>query len=187
MNTQTVTRTGTLINVLFLSLCLALVSPLISQASDEDTRHITGNGVNIYFMKDKVFGSVYGHPVWAIYNCGSDINGEIDIRGDFHELDFTYHQKGDRIITGNFGPFSTALGKIERKDKKFIYQVFVGEKEYTFSIRYEKIESDHLVNSIIEGKFGPNKTFKLTVDGHLCPFATTGIILIVTGALMLSS
>ncbi len=159
----------------------------VSQASGEGTRHITGSGINVYFMNDKVFGTVNGQPVWAIYNCGSDINGEIDIRGKFHTFEFVYHPKGDRVITGNFGPKSVALGRIERKDRQFIYQVFVGNTEYTFSIRYEKVEAEHLVNSIIEGELGSNKPLKLKVDGHLCPFATTGIILIVAGAFMLSS
>jgi hypothetical protein len=187
MSRKKTTQAKTWRKIFCLALWLTLLLPLVSQASEEGTRHITGSGVNIYFMNDKVFGSVQGHPIWAIYNCGSDINGEIDIRGNFHAFEFAYHQKGDRVITGNFGPLSAALGKIVRKDRKFIYQVLVGDKEYAFSIRYEKIEADHLVNSIIEGEIEPGKPLKLTVNGHLCPFATTGIILIVAGSFLLSS
>lgn len=138
---------------------LLLTCPAL--ASDEGTRHITGTGMDVYFMNDKVFGIAgrlvetendrssphlggNGHPLWAIYNCGSDINGEIDI-------DSTYH-------------------------------LFVDEKECLFSIRYEKVEDDHLVNSIIEGKLQNEKEIRLTVDGPLCPFATTGIIMIASGA-----
>jgi len=43
------------------------------------------------------------HPLWAIYNCGSDINGEIDIYGTYHYFTFKYHRQADRIITGKFG------------------------------------------------------------------------------------
>lgn len=174
-------------NVCLWVLLLTVLFSQVSRASGEGTRHIAGSGVNIYFMNDKVFGAVNGQPVWAVYNCGSDITGEIDIRGEYHTFEFAYHQKGDRVITGKFGTLSVALGRVDRKDHKFIYQVFVGDAEYAFSIRYEKIEAEHLVNSIIEGKLGPDRPLRLAVDGHLCPFATTGIILIVAGALMLSS
>ncbi len=78
------------------------------------------------------------------------------------------------------------LGKIEKKERKFIYHVFVGEKEYIFSIKYEKTEDGHMVNSLIEGELGKKKKIRLKVDGHLCPFATTGIILIVAGSSVLS-
>ena len=95
---------------LMMHICLVMLATAIfskaARASGEGTRHITGSGVNVYFMNDKVFGAVNGQPVWAIYNCGSDINGEIDIRGEFHTFEFVYHQKGDRVITGKFGPRS---------------------------------------------------------------------------------
>jgi hypothetical protein len=41
----------------------------------------------------------------------------------------------------------------------------VGEKEHTLTIRFRKIDE-----------------LKVTVDGRLCPFATTGIILIAVGS-----
>ena len=43
-----------------------------------------------------------------------------------------------------------------------------------------------MVNSIIEGELAEGMKIKLMVDGHLCPFATTGIILITVGSLVLS-
>ena len=55
-------------------------------ASEEGTRHITGDNVDVYFMNDKVFGHVGKHPLWAIYNCGTDIKGEIDVDGTYHEF-----------------------------------------------------------------------------------------------------
>jgi len=72
-------------------------------------------------MNDKVFGTTgrlvetendrafprkagNGHPLWAIYNCGSDINGEIDIDGTYHYFAFKYRRQVDRIITGKVGP-----------------------------------------------------------------------------------
>ncbi len=77
------------------------------------------------------------------------------------------------------------LGSIERKAKKIVYHVFVGDSEYTFLIRYKQIEDEHMVNSIIEGELAEGMKIKLMVDGHLCPFATTGIILITVGSLVL--
>jgi hypothetical protein len=181
---------------------LLLTCPAL--ASDEGTRHITGSGMDVYFMNDKVFGTTgrleetendrtslrkggNGHPLWAIYNCGSDINGEIDINGTYHYFAFKYHCQADRIITGKFGPLKMSLGKIEKANAGFTYHVFVDEKECLFSIRYEKVEDDHLVNSIIEGKLQNEKEIRLTVDGPLCPFATTGIIMIASGAYALDS
>ena len=153
---------------------------------EEGTRHITGENVNLYFMNDKVFGTVGNNPIWAIYNCSTDIKGEIDIKGKYQKFSFQYHRQGERTITGSFGSINMALGGIERKAKKLVYQVFVGDSEYTLSIRYKKIEDEHMVNSIIEGELTDQMKIKLNVDGHLCPFATAGIILITVGSLFLS-
>ena len=136
----------------------------------------------MYFMNDKVFGTVAGHPLWAIYNCGTDIQGEIDIAGDFHDFSFAYHREGPRMITGRFGKIEMGLGAIRRTDEGFTYDVYFGEQIYPFTIRYEKLDGDHLLNSIIEGELPGAKPVRLTVDGSLCPFATTGIILITAGA-----
>jgi hypothetical protein len=152
-------------------------------AADEGTRHITGEGVDVYFMNDKVFGTADGHPLWAIYNCGTDITGEMDL-GDavYESFAFTYHSEGDRKITGSFGDREMSLGAIDKADEGFVYHVFVGDQEHLFRIHYEKLESEHLVNSIIEGDLGKGETLHLEVDGQLCPFGTTGIILIAAGA-----
>ncbi len=58
-----------------------MVVCLTALASQEGTRHITGKDIDIYFMNDKLFGHIKKHPLWAIYNCGSDIKGEIDVNG----------------------------------------------------------------------------------------------------------
>ena len=79
-----------------------------------------------------------------------------------------------------------SLGDVEKTDSGFVYHVFVGQDEYTFTIRYEKLEGEHMVNSIIEGSLGSGRDIKVTVDGHLCPFATTGIVLITAGSSLLS-
>jgi hypothetical protein len=165
---------------------LAMALPAMAFASDEGTRHITGNNVDVYFMNDKLFGQVNKHPVWALYNCGTDIKGEIDVNGTYHEFQMVYHRTGHRKITGNFGSHYIAMGDIKRTKSGFIYQVFVREKEYFFTIKYERLEDDHLVNSIIEGSLGDGKAIKLKVDGHLCPFGTTGVILITVGAMVVS-
>lgn len=34
-------------------------------AADEGTRHIVGDDVDMFFMNDKVFGTVAGHPLWS--------------------------------------------------------------------------------------------------------------------------
>jgi len=155
-------------------------------AEDEGTRHIVGDDVDMFFMNDKVFGTVDGHPLWAIYNCGSDIKGEIDVGGAYHKFDFQYGKEGDRKIVGTFGSRQMALGDVEKTDEGFVYHVFVEETEHLFTIRYEQLEGDHMLNSIIEGSLGGDRHLKLTVDGHLCPFATTGIILITAGSSLAS-
>ena len=111
---------------------LVLVLGLLpASASEEGTRHISGEGVDMYFMNDKVFGTVDGHPLWAIYNCGSDIKGEIDADGTYHGFGFTYHREGDRKITGTFASHQMALGAIDKTDDGFVYHVFIGEQEHT--------------------------------------------------------
>jgi hypothetical protein len=151
-------------------------------AEEEGTRHIVGHDVDMFFMNDKVFGTVAGHPLWAIYNCGSDIKGEMDVGGTYHTFAFKYGEEGDRRIVGTFGDKEMSLGDIEKTDSGFVYHVFVGESEHIFTIRYEKLEGGHMLNSIIEGSLGESRNLKLVVDGHLCPFATTGIILITVGS-----
>ena len=165
---------------------LLLMAPRLALSNGEGTRHITGEGVDLYFMQDKLFGSVGGHPLWAIYRCGSEIRGEVDIGGTYHKLSFRYHREGDRIITGVFGSTPMALGKIEKREQGFVYHVFVDGEEYGFSINYTRMENEHMVNSVIEGSLPNHKEITLTVDGHLCPFATTGIILIIAGSAALS-
>jgi len=110
----------------------------------------------------------------------------MDIKGTHHKFSFQYHRQGERAITGSFGSIKMALGGIERKDNKLVYHVFVSDSEYTFSIRYERIEDEHMVNSIIEGELAGEMKIKVMVDGHLCPFATTSIIMITVGSLVLS-
>ncbi|MBW2602492.1 MAG: hypothetical protein JRD47_11365, partial [Deltaproteobacteria bacterium] len=171
------------IAVLLFSLLFFVPSVLL--AMQEGTRHITGKKIDLYFMNDKVFGSVENHPLWAIYNCGSDINGEIDVEGTYHKFNFQYQRGGQYKVTGSFGSLKMALGNIEQKDNKVIYHVFVDDKECTFSIKYEKIQDKHMVNSVIEGKVPTGKKISLTVDGHLCPFATTGIVMIAAGSIAL--
>ncbi len=168
----------------FSALCLIVFYNIfVGVALGEGTRHIKGKNVNLYFMNDKVFGAVGNNPLWAIYNCGNDIKGEMDINGKFYSFNFKYHSNDENIVTGAFGPSKMTLKKIEKSDTKFFYHILINNKESIFSIRYERIEDEHLVNSIIEGKVDPDNKVKLTVDGHLCPFATTGVVLIVAGAL----
>lgn len=171
----------------FIAFCmLALASPA-TFAFKEGTRHITGNGMDLYFMNDKVFGAAGGHPLWAIYNCGSDINGEIDIKGVYHKLSLVYQREGEQLITGTFGPIEMAMGKIGKTAEGLLYPVIMGDKVLNFTIRYEKIEDGHLLNSIIQGPDVNGRPVQLTVDGRLCPFATTGIIMIAVGAAALSA
>ncbi|MCB2170035.1 MAG: hypothetical protein KQI78_20420 [Deltaproteobacteria bacterium] len=148
----------------------------------EGTRHISGSDMDLYFMDDKVFGTADGHPLWSIYNCGTDIVGAIDINGTYHDLNFTYHRDGDQLITGTFGAMTLAMGKIEKTADGLVYHVVAGETPLRFTIRYDRQEDGHLVNSIIEGSAGEGRPIRLVVDGRLCPFATTGIIMIAVGA-----
>jgi len=172
--------------ILFLSVCLLITSSMLTFASGEGTRHITGSGINLFFMDDKVFGTANASPLWAIYNCGTAIKGEIDINGTYHKFDFAYHNKGSKIITGTFGPLKMSMGKIKKTSKGILYQVFVGNKKHSFSIQYEKVQDDHMINSIIQGKFDKNRPILLKANGQLCPFATTGIIMITLGAAYLT-
>jgi hypothetical protein len=137
-------------------------------------------------MDDKVFGTVKGHPLWAVYKCGSEIRGKIDIGGAYREVHFAYRKGGNRIIEGTFDTLKMALGNIEESGESVIYPVFAGDRAYRFSIRYERVEGGHMVNSIIEGDTGGGNHMRLSVDGRLCPFATTGIVMIVVGAVLLS-
>ena len=114
-------------------LCLMLFIPIGLEASPgEGTRHITGSGMDLYFMDDKVFGTANAHPLWAIYNCGSDIAGAIDIGGTYHELTFAYHRDGDQLITGTFGGLSMAMRGIEKTAdgiRRFAADTILLEKE----------------------------------------------------------
>ena len=94
--------------------------------------------------------------------------------------------EGDKKITGVFGTEEISMGAIKRAESGFVYQVFIGKKEHSFSIRYERFEKGHMINSIIEGEIGDGEKIKMVVDGRLCPFATTGIILIAAGSLLVS-
>ena len=172
--------------ILLISILILLTNPISTPASGEGTRHITGAGKDIYFMEDKVFGTINGHPLWAIYNCGSDINGKIEIKETYYNFHFQYGRQTDSLVTGDFGPLKMALGNIRKSGEKILYQVLVDDKEYTFFIRYDRIEGEHMVNSVIEGEIGNGNLIRLTADGHLCPFATTGIIMIVVGSVLLS-
>jgi hypothetical protein len=163
-----------------------LLPASLSASPGEGTRHITGNRMDLYFMDDKVFGTADGHPLWAVYNCGSDIAGRIDIDGVYHELAFAYHRDGDRLITGTFGELALSMGTIEKTAGGLVYHVSVGQAVHRFTIRYEKQEDGHMVNSIISGSVGEGRPIQLTVDGRLCPFATTGIIMIAVGAALMA-
>ena len=168
--------------VLIGSALLSVFFSFSAFASWEGTRHIRGDGIDLYFMNDKVFGHVNENPLWAIYTCASDIKGEMDVKGTYHRLDLRYDQAGEFKITGSFGPQQIAVTTIEKTERGLIYGVLIGKKAYSFSTRYERLEREHMVNGIIEGKIDGGKELKLTVDGPLCPFATAGIILIVAGS-----
>ena len=165
---------------LFSCIQTLLLVPLTTFAFEEGTRHITGSGVDLYFMNDKIFGSFKGHPLWALYKCGSGIHGEIDIRGSHRE--FSFSSRGTGMMTGTFGPLNMSLGEVEKKGDRFLYRVFMGQTGYAFSVRFEKIQEKHLVNTLIEGPLTDAGEVKLTVHGGLCPSAATGIIMIVAGA-----
>jgi hypothetical protein len=137
-------------------------------------------------MNDKVFGTVNTSPLWAVYNCGSSIKGEIDVKGKYQPFDFTYKNKKSEIITGSFGSLKMSMGKIKKTKSGFLYEVFVNRKKHIFSIQYDKVQNGHMVNSIIQGKIGKNRPVHLKADGPLCPFATTGIIMISLGAAYLT-
>ena len=100
-------RRSTVALVIVLAFC-----SLAALAEEEGTRHIVGEDLDMFFMNDKVFGTVAGHPLWAIYNCGSDINGEMDVEGNYHKFAFEYTKGGDRKIVGNFGDNEMSLGEI---------------------------------------------------------------------------
>jgi hypothetical protein len=161
---------------------LFVLGSLVAFAEEEGTRHIVGDDVDMFFMNDKVFGTVGGHPLWAIYNCGSDIKGEMDVEGKYQTFAFEYAKEGDRKIVGTFGSREMSLGDVDKSEDGFVYHVFVGQQEHLFTIRYEKLADGHMVNSIIEGSLGDGRELKLRVNGQLCPFATTGIILISAGS-----
>ena len=111
---------------------LFLTVPSILLAMQEGTRHITGKGTDLYFMNDKVFGSIENHPLWAIYNCGSDMKGQVDVEGIYHKFNFQYQRGGQYKVTGSFGSLKMALGKIEQEDKKVIYRYSLMTKNVHF-------------------------------------------------------
>ena len=172
--------------ILLICICLLVLSPSFISASDEGTRHITGSGTDLYFMNDKVFGTVNTSPLWAVYNCGSTIKGEIDIKGKYHSFNFTYQNKKSEIITGSFGSLKMSMGKIKKTKHGFLYEVYVNNKMHKLSIQYEKVQNGYMVNSIIYGEIDKARPVHLKTDGQLCPFATTGIIMISLGAAYLT-
>jgi len=161
-------------------LIVAFVTLAPATAEEEGTRHIVGDGVDLYFMNEMVFGTVDGSPLWAIYNCGSDIQGKIDVAGKYRPFEFRY-QKEDPKIVGSFGRHGVAVDEIETRENGFVYHVVAGADEHLFSIRYEELEGGHMLNSVIEGTRPDGRAVTLKVDGHLCPFATSGVILIAAG------
>jgi len=173
--------------ILLLLLIIFLISNPLGLASEEGTRHITGSRMDLYFMNDKVFGTANHNPLWAVYNCGTSIKGEMDIKGKFYTFEYTYHKKNKQIIAGNFGPLKMSMENIKKVKNGFVYEVLVNRKKHTFSITYEKVQSGHMVNSIIQGKIDRNREIRLKTNGPLCPFATTGIIMIAAGSAYLTA
>jgi len=99
----------------FFSILFPLMLPIGLEASPgEGTRHTTCRGMDLHFRDDKVLGTVNGHPLWAIYNCGADIVGTLDIGGTYHDLALTYHRDGDQLITGTFSTMTLTMGNIEK-------------------------------------------------------------------------
>ena len=78
----------------------------------------------------------------------------MDVDGTYRDFEFEYHSGGDRKVTGTFGDTKMSLGEIEKADGGFVYHLFVGEVEHIFSVRFEKLDEGHLLNSIIEGSLG---------------------------------
>ena len=170
------------IRICLLPLVILLISPLLVFASAEGTRHITGSGMDLYFMNDKVFGTANNNPLWAVYNCGTSIKGEMDIKGKYYSFAYAYHQKKEQIITGHFGPVKMSMENIKKNKNGFLYEVIVNTKKHIFSISYEKVQSGHMLNSVIQGSIDKNNNIYLETNGRLCPFATTGIIMIAVGS-----
>lgn len=169
---------------MFIAVCLLLAGlPAAASAEGEGTRRITGSGMDVYFMDDKVFGTVMGRPLWAIYNCGSDIEGRMDAGGRYRHFVFQYHRQDVPIVDGRFGETTMALQRIEKGADGFVYHLESGGVPLRFSIHYRRVDADHLVDSTIKGTLASGRPIELKVDGRLCPFATSGIILIAAGAL----
>ena len=79
------------------------------------------------------------------------------------------------------------MGRIEKIPGGLVYPMTNGLATYRFISRYAKQKEMPLVNAIIEGKDGDGRALRLTVDDRLCPFATTGIIMIAVGAILFSN
>lgn len=94
-------------------------------------------------MNDKVFGTVNDHPLWAVYDCGTEIRGEIDIQGNCHRFHFTYLGEEDSLITGNFGALKISLGKLRKEAGRIIYPIKAGEKTYFFPYGIKKFKKAH--------------------------------------------
>ena len=75
---------------------------------------------------------------------------------------------------------------MERTEGGLTYNLMIGKEKRVFSVRYEQLQQEHMVNSVIEGEVEDGKKIRMVVDGHLCPFATAGVILIVVGSALSS-
>jgi hypothetical protein len=156
----------------------------VAAGAQEAPRRVRGSGVDLVFADDLVYGSVGGRAVWASYRCGRDIQGAMEGEGTRLEFAFTYAEKGaPRVVSGSFGGREAALERIVPVEQGFVYDLSLGEDLLEFHIRYLRNAQGHLENPVIEGRLPGRQAVRLTVDGPLCPFATTGVILIVAGAL----
>jgi hypothetical protein len=155
-----------------------------SAGAQEAPRRIRGSGVDLIFAEDMVYGSVGGRPVWANYRCARDIQGVMEGNGTRVEFAFACAAKGaPRVVSGTFGGREAALERILPVDQGFVYDLSLGEDLLEFHIHCSQDAQGHLENPVIEGRLPGRKSVRLAVDGRLCPFATMGVILIVTGAL----
>ena len=151
-------------HLFFLAIWVLLILPISSMASPgEGTRHISGSGMDLFFMDDKVFGTANDHPLWAIYNCGSDIFGTIDINGTYHEMAFAYHREGDYLMTGTLGDLTLSMGKIEKTEDGLVYHVIVENRVHRFTIRYHRRSRRDGPAGTVDGR---RKTLPFCHYGH---------------------
>jgi hypothetical protein len=163
---------------------LVLLALASVAGAQEAPRRIHGGGVDLQMEGDLVFGTVGGLPVWARYRCGRDIQGTMEAAGARMDFAFTYAGKdAPRLVTGSFGGREAALERILPLDQGFVYELSLGEDLLEFRIRYHRDVQGHMQNPVIEGRLPGRRAVRLTVEGQLCPFATSGLILMVAGAL----